>query len=150
LWCSRPACSWQSPSRLCTGSVTPRSRRWLLWTPRAILLLFVVGLALLSLDVIESGRSASEIGVGLLLHNLPTIGLLVIALAAWRWLWVGALGLVAFAGWWLMAFAGSGFPPSMGHSRSWRSRRPRPAAPLPRRPAAPWGSGRSGIAPTSG
>jgi hypothetical protein len=94
-------------------TLTPRSRRWLLWTPRALLLGFVAFLGLLSLDVFGEGRSAGEIALGLVLHNLPALGLLGVALAAWRWPWVGALGLAAFAAWWLPAFSGRGFAPSV-------------------------------------
>ena len=31
------------------------------------------------------------------------------ARSTWRWPWVGALGLAAFAAWWLPVFAGRGF-----------------------------------------
>jgi hypothetical protein len=95
------------------GSLTPRLRRWLVWTPRAVLLLFVAFLALLSLDVFVEGRSAGEIALGLLMHNLPALGLLAVAAAAWRWPWTGALGLAVFAAWWLAFFGGSGFLPSV-------------------------------------
>jgi hypothetical protein len=94
-------------------ALTPRLRHWLLWTPRTLLLGFVAFLALLSLDVFVEGRSAGEIALGLLLHNLPALVLLGVAVAAWRWPWVGALGLAAFASWWLPTFSGRGFVPSV-------------------------------------
>lgn len=97
-------------------SLTPRLRRWLVWTPRTLLLLFVVFLALFSLDVIVEGRSAGDIALGLLIHNLPALGLLLVTSAAWRWPWVGAVGLLAFAAWWLSFSWGSewgGFFPSV-------------------------------------
>lgn len=94
------------------GALTPRLRRWLVWTPRVLLLLFVALLALLSLDVIEEGLGAGEIALGLLVHNLPTLGLLAVTAAAWRWPWVGAVGIAGFAAWWLLFFGGRGFGPS--------------------------------------
>ena len=94
-------------------ALTPRLRRWLLWTPRVLLLGFVAFLALLSLDVFVEGRGPGAIALGLLLHNLPALVLLGVALLAWRWPWVGALGLAAFAAWWLPVFAGRGFLPSV-------------------------------------
>ena len=36
-----------------------------------------------------------------------------VACSTWRWPWVGALGLAAFAAWWLPVFAGRGFLPSV-------------------------------------
>ena len=94
-------------------SVTARLRGWLRWTPRAILLLFIAFLAILSLDVFVEGYSAGEIAIGLLMHNLPALALLAITIAAWRRPWVGALGLIAFTVWWLVFFTGRGFPPSV-------------------------------------
>jgi hypothetical protein len=94
-------------------ALTPRLRRWLVWTPRVLLLGFVAFLALLSLDVFVAGRGAGEVALGLLLHNVPALALLGVALLAWRWPWVGALGLAAFAAWWLPVFSGRGFAPSV-------------------------------------
>lgn len=93
-------------------SISPPLRRWLLWTPRGLLALLVVFLALLSLDVFVEGRSAADIAVGLLMHNLPALGLLAAGVAAWRWPWVGGLALVGFAAWWLAVFSDQGFFPS--------------------------------------
>jgi hypothetical protein len=94
-------------------ALTPRLRRWLVWTPRAVLLLLTAFLALLSLDVFAEGRGAGEVALGLLMHNLPALGLLAVAAAAWRRPWIGALGLAAFAVWWLSFFGGRGFVPSV-------------------------------------
>lgn len=97
-----------------TRTMTRCVRRWLVWTPRALLLLFVAFLALLSVDVFEPGRSAAEIAIGLLMHNLPTLALLALTVGAWRRPWIGSLGLVAFTGWWLWAFQWSrAFPLSV-------------------------------------
>jgi hypothetical protein len=63
-------------------------------------LVFVALPALQSLHLLKEGRSASEIAVGLLVHSLPAVALLAAAAAAWRWPWVGALGLVVFAAAW--------------------------------------------------
>ena len=94
-------------------ALTPRLRRWVVWTPRVLLLLFVGFLALLSLDVFVPGRSAGALALALLLHNLPALVLLGVAVLAWRRPWVGALAFAAFAAWWLPAFAERAFPPSV-------------------------------------
>jgi hypothetical protein len=87
--------------------LTPRLQRWLLWTPRVLVFLFVVFLAMFSVDVFVEGRSAQEIGLALLMHNLPALALLAAGLLAWRWPLAGALGLTAFVVWWL--------PMTLGH-----------------------------------
>jgi hypothetical protein len=93
------------------GTLTPRLRYWLVWTPRILLLLSGAFLALLSLDVFVPGARVGEVAIGLLLHNVPALALLGLWLAAWRRPRVGALALAAFAAWWLPAFASRGFPP---------------------------------------
>jgi hypothetical protein len=92
-----------------TRTVTPQLRGWLLWTPRVVLLALVGFLALLSLDVFMEGRSAGEVALGLLMHNILALVLVAASVAAWRWPWVGALALLAFVAWWLSFFGGQFF-----------------------------------------
>jgi TRAP-type C4-dicarboxylate transport system permease small subunit len=90
-------------------TLTPRLHRWLLWTPRLLMFLFVAFLAIFSLEVFVEGRSAQEVALGLLMHNLPALALLAAGLLAWRWPLAGALGLTAFVVWWLPMTLGHGF-----------------------------------------
>jgi len=64
-------------------------------------------------DVFEPERNHQQIALGLFMHNLPALGLLAVTVIAWRWPWVGAVGLAAFASWWLALFGSSGFLPSV-------------------------------------
>ena len=79
-------------------------RGFLFWTPRALGILILCLLTLLSTDVFMEGVPLWRAIGGFLIHMLPTFaGLLILALA-WRWEWVGALGFITF-GVWYMAIA---------------------------------------------
>ncbi|MDD4012081.1 MAG: hypothetical protein PHI83_08035 [Sphaerochaetaceae bacterium] len=61
------------------------------WLPRLLAILFICFLALFSLDVLESEGSAMEIAGGLLMHNIPSIILLVLLIIAWKREYAGAI-----------------------------------------------------------
>lgn len=63
----------------------------LYWTPRLLSILFICFLTLFSFDVFESGMSAGEVALGLLMHNIPSIIMIVLLVIAWRKEIVGAV-----------------------------------------------------------
>lgn len=63
----------------------------LYWTPRLLSILFICFLTLFSLDMFESGMSAGEVMLGLLMHNIPSIIMIVLLIIAWRKEIVGAI-----------------------------------------------------------
>lgn len=79
------------------------------WTPRVLLILYALFLVIFSLDVFEEGRSTSEIAMGLLIHNLPSLLLLVVLAASWRREWIGAI-TCAVLGVFYIAWAWGSFP----------------------------------------
>lgn len=89
--------------------MTESRTRLFTWAPRALLILFALFLALFSLDVIEQGKSAGEIAAGLAAHNLPSMLLLVVLAAAWRWEWIGAIACTAL-GVFYIAWSWGAFP----------------------------------------
>ncbi len=73
-------------------------KRFLLWTPRILCLLFAGFISLFALDVFGEHHGFWDTARALLLHLIPTGILLLILLLSWRWKWVGgfvfpALGL---------------------------------------------------------
>ncbi|MDD5527608.1 MAG: hypothetical protein PHO56_01360 [Patescibacteria group bacterium] len=54
------------------------------WTPRILSLIFVGFLLLMSLDVFESKLSFWQTMLALLMHNIPALILLVVALISWK------------------------------------------------------------------
>ena len=76
-------------------------KRILFWTPRVLAILIVGLLTLLSTDVFVEGHNFWQSIFGFLIHMLPTFAVLALLIFAWRWEWVGALGFIAFAVWYI-------------------------------------------------
>ncbi|MBX3011601.1 MAG: hypothetical protein KF832_08830 [Caldilineaceae bacterium] len=76
-------------------------KRILFWTPRVLSLLFALFLSLFALDVFGAGYGFWQTILALLIHLLPVYVLLIILALAWRWEWIGALGFIGFAIWYL-------------------------------------------------
>lgn len=63
----------------------------LYWTPRLLSILFICFLTIFSFDVFEPGKGIGEILLGLLMHNIPSIILIVLLIIAWKKEIVGAV-----------------------------------------------------------
>lgn len=63
----------------------------LFWTPRILSILFVLFLMMFSLDVFEEGKTATEIAIGLFMHNIPAFILAAIVWISWKKEIVGAI-----------------------------------------------------------
>lgn len=74
--------------------MTRKVSNFVYWTPRVVSILFICFLALFSLDVIEPGRSTSEIVIGLIMHNIPVFVLLVLLVIAWKYEIVGGIAFI--------------------------------------------------------
>lgn len=70
--------------RATLGKVTPRLANIIHWTPRIASILIVLFMGLFSLDVFGSGAPPLEMLGAFLLHNIPSIVMLVVLLFAWR------------------------------------------------------------------
>lgn len=62
--------------------------------PRILAIAFILFLAVFSLDVFGNGYGFWETAVGLLVHNIPSIILLVVLLIAWKYELVGAIAFI--------------------------------------------------------
>ncbi len=74
--------------------------QFVFWTPRILMILFILFLALFSLDVFEGANTIGETLLALFMHNLPSLFLLIILIIAWKHDLVGAIvfGLLGLAG----------------------------------------------------
>ena len=61
------------------------------WTPRILSILFILFLALFSLDIFGNGYTFWETVVGLLVHNIPSLALLVVLITSWKYDLVGGI-----------------------------------------------------------
>jgi hypothetical protein len=71
------------------------------WAPRVFTIFLALFLMLFSLDVFDGQSSAGEMALGFMIHNIPSMILLLILWVAWNREWVGAvifplLGLAYF------------------------------------------------------
>jgi hypothetical protein len=82
---------WHERSAL--GKVTPRLAKIIHWAPRIAALLIIFFIGLFSLDVFGTGAPPLEVLVGFLMHNLPSIFMLVLLIIAWK---RPVVGFVAF------------------------------------------------------
>ncbi len=76
------AIAWREHTRL--GQVNPRLAKIIHWAPRLAAILIIFFISLFSLDVFEMDASPLELLGGFLMHNIPSIGMLVLLIFAWK------------------------------------------------------------------
>jgi hypothetical protein len=86
---------WHERSTL--GKVSSRLAKIIHWAPRAAALLIIFFVGLFSLDVFGTGAPPLDVLVGFLMHNIPSIVMLVLLVFAWKRPVVGFLAFL-FAG----------------------------------------------------
>jgi hypothetical protein len=85
------AVAWREHSAL--GQVRPRLAKIIHWAPRVAAILIIFFVSLFSLDVFGMEASPLELLGGFLIHNIPSISMLVLLAFAWK---RPAVGFVAF------------------------------------------------------
>jgi hypothetical protein len=83
--------AWREHSSL--GQVSPRLSKIIHWAPRVAAILIIFFVSLFSLDVFEMEATPLELLGGFLIHNIPSIGMLVLLIFAWK---RPVVGFVAF------------------------------------------------------
>ncbi len=68
--------------------------KFIYWTPRILSIIFILFLALMSLDVISPGLSFWQIILGLFMHNIPVFILLIVLLISWKHEIVGGIAFI--------------------------------------------------------
>ena len=74
--------AWREHSTL--GQVSPRLAKIIHWAPRVSAILIIFFASLFSFDVFEMEASPLELLGGFLMHNIPSIGMLVLLIFAWK------------------------------------------------------------------
>ncbi|MFA5174554.1 MAG: hypothetical protein WC438_05230 [Candidatus Pacearchaeota archaeon] len=67
--------------------------KYIYWTPRILSILFILFLALFSLDVFDSCNGWGCL-LALFMHNIPSIILAVILIISWKREWVGGIAFI--------------------------------------------------------
>lgn len=65
--------------------------KFIFWTPRILAIIFILFLALFSLDVFDSCSSFPSCLLGLFMHNIPSLILLAVLIISWKYEIVGAI-----------------------------------------------------------
>jgi len=65
--------------------------KFIFWTPRILAILFILFLALFSLDIFEGNYGFWGTILGLFMHNIPAMILLIILIISWKYELVGAI-----------------------------------------------------------
>ena len=82
-------------------------KRLLFWAPRILCVLFAAFVSLFALDVFDQGYGFWETILALLMHLIPTTGIIVVVLViSWRWEWVGGVLFTALGALYLVMFRG--------------------------------------------
>ena len=80
--------------------------QWLVWTPRALGILFAVFLSVFALDVFGECHGFWKTILALLVHLVPS-GIILVAVAiAWRWEWIGGLMFIGLGALYLLLAGG--------------------------------------------
>jgi len=65
--------------------------KFIFWIPRILGIIFILFLAMFSLDVFDNSYTFWETIVGLFMHNIPALILLVVLIISWKYELVGAI-----------------------------------------------------------
>lgn len=90
-----------------TGQVSPRLAKWLYWSPRIAAILIIFFVTLFSLDVFDLELPFWQQVGAFVIHSLPSIGMTIFLVLAWRWEWLGAVGFLGAAVFFLRFVIGS-------------------------------------------
>jgi hypothetical protein len=74
--------------------IAKKISKFVYWTPRILSIIFLLFLALFSLDVFEPGLSFWQITLGLFMHNIPVFFLLAILIISWKREIVGGIAFI--------------------------------------------------------
>ena len=73
------------------------TKRFLLWAPRILGILFAVLVTMFAFDVFGQGYGLWRTIAAFLVHLIPTYIVIIALIVAWRWEWVGAVVFFALA-----------------------------------------------------
>jgi len=87
--------------------------KFIFWTPRILAIVFILFLAMFSLDIFEGNYGFWGTIVGLFMHNIPSLVLLFILIISWKHEIVGGITFILagilYITWLLIASLKTGF-----------------------------------------
>lgn len=76
------------------------------WLPRVLSMLIIVFLSLLSFDVFDQGARFLQTLGAFMIHNIPSIVLIVVLIFSWRWSWIGGASYIILGLLYIILFTG--------------------------------------------
>lgn len=67
---------------------------FLFWTPRILAIIFILFLAMFSLDIFDMNLDFWGTVVGLFMHNIPSLVLLIVLIISWKYEIVGGIAFI--------------------------------------------------------
>ena len=87
--------------------------KFIFWTPRILAIIFILFLAMFSLDIFEGNYGFWGTILGLFMHNIPALILLAVLLISWKNEIVGGIAFILagifYIAWLLMTAITTGF-----------------------------------------
>ena len=87
--------------------------KFIFWTPRILVVLFILFLAMFSLDIFEGDYGFWGTILGLFMHNIPVLILSIVLLVSWKHEIVGGIAFILagilYIAWILMTAITTGF-----------------------------------------
>lgn len=74
--------------------MTNKINGFVYWAPRTLSIIFILFLAMFSLDVLGTGLGFWETILGLFMHNIPALILLIVLLISWKHEIVGGIAFI--------------------------------------------------------
>jgi len=71
-----------------------KASKFIFWTPRIISILFILFLAMFSLDIFGNGYTFWETVLGLFMHNIPVFILTILLVLSWKHEIVGGIAFI--------------------------------------------------------
>jgi len=71
-----------------------KTNKFVYWAPRILSIIFILFLAVFSLDVFDMGLGFWGTMIGLLMHNIPSFILLAVLIISWRYEIVGGIAFI--------------------------------------------------------
>ncbi|MCU0679504.1 MAG: hypothetical protein MUC28_03620 [Planctomycetes bacterium] len=76
------------------SSAIKQTSELIFWAPRILSIIFIIFLALMSLDVFSPELNFAQTMLALFMHNIPALILLIVLIIAWKYEIVGGIAFI--------------------------------------------------------
>jgi len=84
--------------------------RLLFWSPRILAIAFAAFISIFALDVFGENQGFWLTALAFSIHMIPTMIVVAVLIAAWKWEWIGVLAFAMLAAWYSLTALHRHFP----------------------------------------